>query len=314
MPRMLASALLALLFLAVRPASAAEPLVDVAWLKANLGKPNIVVLDVRSGGGVPKPAFLAAHIPGSVFTDYAKDGWREKNAAGVAGMLPAPAKLEQLIGRLGIDNSTHVVLVALGKTAADMGTATRLYWTFKVLGHDAVSVLDGGFLGWIAQVDKDKRPVNPLASGDTPVTPKTFKASVRKQMLVSRDDVKSAVTAGTTLVDNRPYDFFVGITKSPAAKRSGTLPGAKHVPEGWLTENGGGKFRTKAVLAKLYAHQSVPTSGDQITFCNTGHWASLGWFVASEILGNKSVRMYDGSMAEWTSDPAAPVEQRIVVQ
>lgn len=304
---------LSLFMLLGRPAMA-EPLVDVAWLKANLGKPDIVVLDVRSGGGVNKAGFLAAHIPGSVFTDYAKDGWREKNAAGVDAMLPSADKLEKLIGRLGIGNDTHVILVPLGRTAADTGTATRLYWTFKVLGHDKVSILNGGFLAWVAEVDKDKKPVNPLATTETSRAPKTFKASVRQDMLITRDDVKKAVGSGLVLVDNRPHDFFMGLTKSPAAKRAGTIPGARNVPEGWLTENGGGKFRSKAVLSKLYAHQSVPTSGPQVTFCNTGHWASLGWFVASEILGNKEVKMYDGSMAEWTADPNAPVEQRIVAQ
>jgi thiosulfate/3-mercaptopyruvate sulfurtransferase len=36
-----------------------------------------------------------------------------------------------------------------------------------------------------------------------------------------------------------------------------------------------------------------------ITFCNTGHWASLGWFVQSEILGRADVKLYDGSVADW---------------
>jgi thiosulfate/3-mercaptopyruvate sulfurtransferase len=292
-------------------ASAAEPLVDVSWLKANLGKPGVVILDLRSGGGATKQTYLAGHIPGAVFTDYAKDGWREKNKAGVAGMLPAPDKLEALIGRLGIDNQSHVVLVANGKTAADMGAATRVYWTLKVLGHDTVSILDGGHLAWIAPVGPDKKPVNPLETADVKPAAKTFTARLRNEMLVSRADVAAALANKTPLIDNRPYDFHVGLTKSPAAKRAGTLPGASHMPEGWVTENGGGHFRSKAQIGKLYAVQSIPTQGDQITFCNTGHWASLGWFVSSEILGNKTARMYDGSMAEWTQDPAAPVEQKV---
>lgn len=314
---MIRSVMIALIFALAwnGPANASGPLVDVAWLKANLGKPGVVVLDVRSGGGLSKAGFVAAHIPGSVFTDYGKDGWREKSKDGVEGMLPSAAKLEALVGRLGIDNGTHVVLVALGRSAADTGAATRLYWTFKVLGHDKVSILDGGFFGWIAEVDKEQRPVNPLASGGKVPAPKTFKAAVRQDMIITRADVDRAVaTKSTVLVDNRPHDFFIGLTKSPAAKRAGTIPGARSVPEGWLTENGGGTFRSPAVLKKLYAHQSVPTTGEQITFCNTGHWASLGWFVASELLGNRTVKMYDGSMAEWTQDPQAPMTQHITLQ
>ncbi len=86
---LLAIVLAPLAFLAPVAAWAAEPLVDVAWLKANLGKPGMVILSVRSGGGVGKDAWLKGHIPGAVFTDYAKDGWREKTAAGIEGQLPA---------------------------------------------------------------------------------------------------------------------------------------------------------------------------------------------------------------------------------
>ena len=63
-------------------------------------------------------------------------------------------------------------------------------------------------------------------------------------------------------------------------------------------------------LSKL---AGVPTSGEQINFCNTGHWASTGWFVSSELLGNKKVKLYDGSMVEWTIIKAGPVEQKVKI-
>jgi len=313
MPSRLTAALTIALLLCLSPlaARAAEPLVTADWVKANLGKPGIVLLDVRSGAGVTKETWLKGHIPGAVFTDYSKDGWREKTADGIESQLPPVDKLEAVIGRHGIDNASHVVVIPEGRSALDVGAATRLYWTFKYLGHDAVSLLDGGFAAWTAAVDADKKPVNPLDTADVTPQPRTFKASVRKELLATRDDVKQAIAGKTLLVDNRPYDFHVGLTKSPAAKRAGTLPGAQSVPEGWLTQNGGGAFRSKDQLTKIYANQSVPTDADQISFCNTGHWASLGWFVSSELLGNKKARMYSGSMADWTHDPADPVEQKV---
>jgi thiosulfate/3-mercaptopyruvate sulfurtransferase len=45
-----------------------------------------------------------------------------------------------------------------------------------------------------------------------------------------------------------------------------------------------------------------------ISYCNTGHWAANNWFVLSELLGNKNVTLYDGSMVEWTSDISLPVD------
>jgi thiosulfate/3-mercaptopyruvate sulfurtransferase len=308
MMRLCLALIAALMF--VVPAHAQGPLVDVAWLKANLGKPGFVLLDVRSGAGKTKADYLAGHVPGAIFTDYAKDGWREKNKAGVDGMLPPPDKLEKLIGSLGIDNATHVVLIPEGRNAQDVGAATRLYWTFKVMGHDRVSILDGGYSAW-AVLGKDKKPVNPIETIDNKPTPKAFKATVRTEMIIGRADVEKAMSARQPLIDNRPPDFYMGLTKSPAAKSAGTLPAAANIPDAWLTQNNGGRFRSKDQLARLYTIAGVPTAGRQVNFCNTGHWASLGWFAASEILGNKEAVMYDGSMAEWTQDTKAPVDVKI---
>ena len=72
------------------------------------------------------------------------DGWRVKVGA-VAGLLPPPqAAPKRVIGGLGIDNDSHVVVVPGGRQKADFNAAARVYWTFKVLGHDNVSILDGG--------------------------------------------------------------------------------------------------------------------------------------------------------------------------
>ena len=47
--------------------------------------------------------------------------------------------------------------------------------------------------------------------------------------------------------------------------------------------------------------QGVPDQSNVITFCNTAHLASIDWFVLSELLGNPNVRMYDGSLLDWTA-------------
>jgi thiosulfate/3-mercaptopyruvate sulfurtransferase len=289
------------LLLTARAASAADPLVDVAWLKANLGKPGIVVLDVQT-----PTDFLRGHIPGAVNTDFAKSGWREERADKVPDMLPEKFdKLAAHIGGLGIDNATHVVLVPPGRDYGDMGWGTRIYWTFKVLGHDKVSILNGGMNAWA----KDK--ANPVEAGAAKPSAKTFNVSLRKEMLAGVEDVKAARAKNVLLVDSRPEDQYMGINRNPKASMNGTLEGAKNLPTGWTTENGGGQFRTKAQIEQLYKVANVPTSGDQINFCNTGHLASIGWFVSSELMGNKKARLYDGSMVEWTLIKAGPVDQKV---
>ena len=301
----LLGAALSLFLATAASAYAAEPLVDVAWVKANMGKPGVALVDVQ------QPAnYLGGHIPGAANTDFGKSGWREERASDkVPDMFPD--KLDKLvahIGSLGIDNSTHVVLVPPGREYGDMGWATRIYWTFKVLGHDNVSILNGGMSAWA----KDK--ANPIETGAAKVAAKTFTPHLRKDMIATIADVKAAKAKGALLVDSRPEDQYAGINRNPKASMNGTLEGAKNLPSGWTTENGNGTFRPKAQLEQLYKVANVPTSGEQITFCNTGHLASIGWFVSSELVGNKKTKLYDGSMVEWTLAKAGPVEQKVKLQ
>lgn len=286
-------------------AASATPLVDANWIKQNSCKPGIVVLDIRNQlDGHSKMDYLRGHIPCAVYSDYMKDGWRAK-VNGIPGMLPPLPQIEKLIGSLGIDDNSHVVIYSAGTNALDMGSATRVYWTLKVLGHDDVSILNGGYAAYTA----DK--ANKIQTGMNQPQPKTFVAKFRKDMYPTEADVEKARKAGDILVDNRPNDQYMGVNRTATVKRNGTIPGAKNLPESWLTDNDGGQFRSVAELEKLYKNAGVPLKGEEINFCNTGHWASLGWFVSSEVLGNKQAKVYDGSMTEWSADPKLPVEQKI---
>ncbi len=278
---------------------------DVEWIKANSCGEGVRVLDIRNSlDGGSQTDYLRGHIPCAVYTDYMKDGWRAADQNKTPGQLAPTGNLEKLIGGLGIGNATHVVIVPAGKNALDMGSATRIYWTFKVLGHDNVSILNGG----LAAYTKDEK--NKLEKGNNKPEAVAFKADLRADMLVSKEDVKAAMGNGVTLVDNRPNDQYIGINRHPKAKRSGTIPGSLNLPENWMTDNNGGSFRDGDTLKKLYALANVPTEGEVITFCNTGHWASLGWFAEHELMGNQQAKLYDGSMVEWSADESLPMEQK----
>ena len=278
---------------------AADPLVDVAWVKANGANPNVRLVDTRG-----QWEFLNGHIPGSVYTDYGgQRGWRVKKN-GVNGLLPEIPYLESLIGGLGIDNATHVVLVPGGYGAGEMAAAARIYWTFKLLGHDDISILDGGIIAYA-------KARYPMIKGPARIEAKTFKAQFRPRYIAYAKDIKAALKDRTPLLDTRPSDQFLGVNKSGSVKIPGTLPGAVSVPGPWLTVNNKGTFRKPEAIRKLYQAAGAPTTGKAIVFCNTGNWSSLGWFVHSELLGNKDATMYDGSLADWTQDPNNPVERKI---
>lgn len=300
-------------------AQEAPPLVSAQWLMQQLGNPRIVVLDIRSaidGGGVE--AYRAGHIPGAMHSDYDKAGWRVTRQ-GIPFMLPSEAELEKLIGEIGIDEDSHVVVIPAGVHATDFGSAARVYWTLKVAGHRAVSILDGGHAAWVAAA-------YPVERGHNPPSPKIFTVKFDRSHLAVAADVEAALGdasaarakvaslgvspasaaagAGATLIDARPARFFDGKEKAPAAKAYGHIPGALNLDSAGFYDPKNNRLRPKSELAAIAA--SVP-AGPVVSYCNTGHWAATNWFVLSELLGRKDVKLYDGSMVEWSADAGRPI-------
>lgn len=280
------------------PVLAAEPLVSAGWLEAHLKDANVAVLDIRSavdGGG--KDAYARGHIPGSVHSDYGKAGWRVPRN-NVPFMLPPVVELEKLIGELGIGNDTHVVIVPAGVHATDFGAAARIYWTLKTAGIANVSILDGGFAAWQA---------GGLAveQGARAPSPKIFTATYNKKLGAEDDEVVALQQNGkATLIDARPEAFFLGKQKVPAAASYGHIPGAINLDSASFYDAAANRLKPRAVLASIAS--GIP-EGPSVAYCNTGHWAATDWFVLHELLGRKDVRLYDGSMVEWTSHAERPV-------
>jgi thiosulfate/3-mercaptopyruvate sulfurtransferase len=294
-----------MLFSAMLAASAAgahaeaQPLVSVDWLKSHLSDPDLVVLDIRSaidGGGLQ--AYTAAHIPGSVHSDYDKAGWRVTRN-NVPFMVPTAAELEKLIGDLGIDEDTHVVVVPAGVSVLDFGSAARTYWTLKYVGLKNLSILDGGVAAW-------RQAGLPVESGLQAPSPKIFTAALDKSLLAQVSDVEKVENSGgATLLDARPASFFAGKEKAPNAAAYGHIPGALSLDSGEFYDAKANRLKPKAELAASAAQ--VP-AGPVVSYCNTGHWASTDWFVMHELLGRTGAKLYAGSMVEWTADANRPVE------
>jgi thiosulfate/3-mercaptopyruvate sulfurtransferase len=280
-------------------ASAAEPLVSAQWLKEHLHDKTLVVLDIRSaidGGGVK--AYETAHIPGSVHSDYDKGGWRVTRG-NVPFMLPTLPELEKLIGDIGIDENTRVVVVPAGVNYTDFGSAARTYWTLKIVGVNNVSILDGGVAAW-------KQAGLAVEQGIKKPSPTIFTATLNKSLLSKVDDVvKIESTRNATLIDARPASFFTGKEKAPGAQAYGHIPGAISLDSASFYDAKTNKLKPKAELVLLAAQ--LP-AGPSVAYCNTGHWAATDWFVLHEILGRQDVSLYDGSMVEWTADASRPVE------
>ncbi len=278
----------------------AGALVDAAWLNDHLD--DVVVLDIRAENRATgrHGSYAAGHIPGAIPASYSQIPWRMTRDS-IPGMLPRVEDLEHILGALGISNDDHVVIVSLGASAAEFGSATRIYWQFKVLGHERVSILNGGYMAWLGAGYRVETEVGMP-------TRTTYTANFQPQLVANREDVLAALESGTPLIDARPANYYSGQAEIGTSGRYGTIVGAKNIPYGTLTVGDGGTFVDAATARALWAEAGIPSDGEQIAFCHTGHVASLAWFAAYELLGNKQARLYDGSLAEWSADPELPLE------
>lgn len=298
-----ASFVAAAAFVAVVPAFAiaqdVTPLVTAEWLKAHAGDENIAIIDIRDNidgtdlGELP-------YIAHAAVAPYASAGWRTETD-GVPGQIPAPEQIAELIGSLGVDADDHVVIVPWGTDSSEFGGATRVYWTFKYLGHDAVSILDGGWRQY------DALGGERVAEAAVPIAAE-FVANVRPELRATTADVEAALANGVKLVDGRPEEQFLGQSKSPVVRIEGTIPGAVNIPHSTLYSAEYASFALPETIAALAQGVGLAENEENIVFCNTGHWASIAWFALHEVGGNENSAMYDGSMAEWAADPARPIQ------
>lgn len=276
-----------------------SPLMSTEWLAAHLADPRLRVVDIRSavdGGG--RAAFEQAHVPGAIHTDYAKDGWRRTHGM-ATGLLPEPATLARLIGGLGVDPTHHVVIIGAGSSVGDFSAAARVYWTFKVAGHRDVSILDGGIAAWV----REGRHVE----AGTGAALSASKYPVALDLAYRADCVaveKAVAEQCAVLLDTRSTAYFEGREKSPQALRAGRLPGALHHDHSHAFDGVAQRLKPVAELVQLFA--ALPEK-PVMSYCNTGHQAATSWFVLSELLRRPGVTLYDGSMSEWTQDPAHAV-------
>lgn len=287
--------LLSLIFVlsVVSTAISAEPAVSTDWLEKNLNNPNIVIVDVRK-----VEEYKAGHIPSAVNIYY---GSWAITKAGIRNELPAIDDLFDIIGSAGITADTHVVVVGKVDTPPDKFDMTRVAWTLKYAGVKNVSILDGGYNKWMT----DKKPVSTEA-----VKPKEkpYKAEVNKNLIVDKDYVLSKL-GKAILVDVREPEFYQGKKKLDFVAKLGRIKGAVNLPNS-LAFNKDSTFKSREELEKA-ASAAVGTdrSKEIITYCDTGKTCTAWAIILSDMLGYKDVKIYDGSIEEWTKDPNAPFEQ-----
>jgi thiosulfate/3-mercaptopyruvate sulfurtransferase len=279
----------------VKGDAVANVLVTTDWVAQHINDAGIRIVEVD----VDTTAYDQGHVPGAV-------GWNwttELCDTLVRDIIPIK-KLEELLGKSGIDNKTAIILYGDNNN----WFAAWAFWQLKMYGHQDVRIMDGGRKKWVAESRE-------LTTDKANVAAKTYKASAPDTSLRAFLPEVQQASAGqkAALVDVRSPAEFTGEILAPpglpeTCQRGGHIPGAKSIPWG-KNCNDDGTFKSVDELKALYAGQGI--SGDKpiIAYCRIGERSSLTWFVLKHLLNFQNVKNYDGSWTEWGNLVGAAVEK-----
>jgi thiosulfate/3-mercaptopyruvate sulfurtransferase len=265
-------------------------LVEPAWLQQNLKQSEVVILQVNQF----RLDYEKEHIPGSRFL---WPGWLAPDSPEGNLNAPDPKSATRLLQNLGIQKQSHVI-ISYGRN--ELPSAARMFLTLEHLGlQGKVSLLNGGVEAW-------KRAGYAVEQGRSPEGKGNFRARP-VQLLVDYRYVQQRMNdSDMALVDARLPRFFHG--EASGNPRDGHIPGAVNIPFTELINN---DLHTFISIEDLRAKfNRIPADKNEtIAYCNSGQTASVV-YVAGRALG-REMRVYDGSMQEWSRLESCPVEKDI---
>ena len=277
-----------------------DNLVSTEWLAAEIGKPDLIVLDCTKY--LPNEApldgrteFRKAHIPGALFLDLDEVADQDDP---LPHMVPTPARFAKVIGALGVGNATRVVCY----DQKGLHGSPRGWWLLRLFGHDKVAALDGGLPKWRAEgrATEAGAPATPA--------PASFVPDLNTQRLAGIGDVKRIIAGGgaeAMVLDARSKARFDGTAPEPRpGLPSGHMPGTVSLPFTELLAPDG-TMKDQAALRAIFAARGADGARRLVTSCGTGVTAcvlALGALRA----GLPEPAVYDGSWTEWASRPETP--------
>ncbi|MEO1532884.1 MAG: 3-mercaptopyruvate sulfurtransferase [Pseudomonadota bacterium] len=277
---------------------AEDLLVSTEWLAARLGAPDIRVLDgsyyLPTEGRDAAALYADAHIPGARFFDIDEIADAKSD---LPHMAPPVEKFVSRVRAMGIGDGHRVVVY----DQKGLFSAARVWWMFRLFGHEDVVVLDGGLPKWMAE----GRPVE-----DMPPDPRDRHFTARRDASLVRDVTQVALQVKLgeeQIVDARSPGRFRGEEPEPRpGMRSGHIPGARNVHYATLL-NADGTMKDVPALKAAFEAAGVDLARPIITSCGSGVTAAV-LTLALHRMGHAKNALYDGSWAEWGMYPDLAVE------
>jgi thiosulfate/3-mercaptopyruvate sulfurtransferase len=240
-------------------------------------------------------AYEKSHLPNAVYFDLEIDLSGNKTEHGGSHPLPDPAVLAEKLGQAGIDRDTEVIVY---DQQNDM-FAARFWWLLHYLGHDKVSILDGGYDAWV-------REGYPVTTDSPVIKKKTFKPTIRPDEAVDIDIIEENVkTRNSILIDSRSNERYLGKVE-PLYKKAGHIPGAKNYF--WMDVlNEDGSWKNSEELKQHFS--KLDKESNIIVSCGSGVSACPN-IIALKMAGFEQVKLYLGSFSDWISYDENRVETK----
>lgn len=284
-------------------------LVETDWLAAHLDADEVRIIECTSqlpnyfedsaAEGLKletgRALWEAEHIPGSAFADILGD-LSDRTRSNFMYAMPPPERFAEVMSGIGVGEGTAVVLYDRGMNS----WAARLWWMLRAFGFDNAALLNGGWSRWLAE----GRPVTAAPSR----YPKArFEVRPRPELIANRGQVEAAIgNSGRCLINALDPDEFAGRPPQRYA-RPGRIPTSVNVPFAVTVDLETQVFPPDATLRETFAAAGALSKDEVICYCGGGIAASTTAFLLAR-LGVDNVSLYDGSLTEWSSDPALPME------
>lgn len=271
-------------------------LVQAETLSIALGRPDLAIVDCRFSivnPGAGESAYLLGHLPGAVYAHLDRDLSDMTKQGEGRHPWPDVHKFVAKLGEWGISPQHQVVAYDDG----DGAQAARLWFLLRMLGHEKIAVLDGGWSRWTALGLKVDSSV-PAPSNQR------YQGSFDSDRLLDANQVQSRLAQGDLLIDARAADRFRGENEM-IDRVGGHVPGARSRP--YADNLVEGRMRPPVELA---AEFRALTQGyapeDVIVMCGSGVTA-CHHLLAMERAGLPGAKLFTGSWSGWISDPSRPI-------
>lgn len=257
------------------------------WLKENMEKENVLILDARGADTHKK-----GHIPGAIAVM-----WQEfASMEGAPGKEPnwgtvlEPKALSEKLSAYGITKDKEIIVYT---TSPDgWGEDGRIVWMLRRAGFDNSKILDGGFDFWKSkgyEVSKD----------DIKPTP----ATVLIEELDSKTNIDTEELASklgnVVIIDVRGKDEYEGSTNY-GEPRGGHLPGAINITfNEFLNKNG--TLKTAKEIKDILDDNGISKDDEIVTYCTAGI-RSAHMQIVLTMMGYDNARNYDASFYGWSGN------------